>query len=35
MNEIESDHDGQLVKILAENGQAVQYGDKLFALRGA
>jgi acetyl-CoA carboxylase biotin carboxyl carrier protein len=34
MNEIESDHDGQLVKILAENGQAVQYGDKLFALRG-
>jgi len=35
MNEIESEHDGQLVKILAENGQAVQYGDKLFALRGA
>jgi len=35
MNEIESEHDGQLVKVLAENGQAVQYGDRLFALRGA
>jgi acetyl-CoA carboxylase biotin carboxyl carrier protein len=33
MNEIESEHEGQLVKVLAENGQPVQYGDQLFALR--
>ena len=35
MNEIESEHEGQLVKILVENGQPVQYGDQLFAVRGA
>jgi acetyl-CoA carboxylase biotin carboxyl carrier protein len=35
MNEIESEFEGQLVKILVENGQPVQYGDQLFALRGA
>jgi oxaloacetate decarboxylase alpha subunit len=34
MNEIECEHEGQLVKVLAENGQPVQYGDQLFALRG-
>jgi acetyl-CoA carboxylase biotin carboxyl carrier protein len=34
MNEIESEHEGQLVKVLVENGQPVQYGDQLFALRG-
>ena len=35
MNEIESEHEGQLVKVLIENGQPVQYGDQLFAVRGA
>jgi acetyl-CoA carboxylase biotin carboxyl carrier protein len=35
MNEIESEHEGQLVKVLVENGQPVQYGDQLFAVRGA
>ncbi len=34
MNEIESEHEGQLVKVIVENGQPVQYGDQLFALRG-
>jgi acetyl-CoA carboxylase biotin carboxyl carrier protein len=33
MNEIESDLHGTLVKILVENGQTVQYGDRLFAIR--
>ena len=33
MNEIESELHGELVKILAENGQTVQYGDRLFAIR--
>jgi acetyl-CoA carboxylase biotin carboxyl carrier protein len=35
MNEIECEHEGQLVKILADNGQAIQYGDQLFAIRHA
>jgi oxaloacetate decarboxylase alpha subunit len=35
MNEIESEHEGQLVKVFVDNGQPVQYGDQLFALRGA
>ena len=35
MNEIECEHEGQLVKVLVENGQPVQYGDQLFAVRGA
>ncbi|TDI45182.1 MAG: acetyl-CoA carboxylase biotin carboxyl carrier protein [Acidobacteria bacterium] len=33
MNEIESDLSGELVAIYVENGQPVQYGDKLFAIR--
>ncbi len=33
MNEIESELHGELVKILVENGQTVQYGDRLFAIR--
>ena len=33
MNEIESELEGQLVKVLAENGQPVQFGDQLFAIR--
>jgi acetyl-CoA carboxylase biotin carboxyl carrier protein len=34
MNEIECEYEGQLVKVLVENGQPVQYGDQLFAVRG-
>lgn len=33
MNEIESDVAGEVVKIIAKNGQAVEYGMPLFAVR--
>ena len=33
MNEIESDADGVVVKIYPQNGQPIEYGEKLFALR--
>jgi acetyl-CoA carboxylase biotin carboxyl carrier protein len=33
MNEIESDIAGEVVSILVENGQPVEYGEKLFAIR--
>ncbi|MBI3492519.1 MAG: acetyl-CoA carboxylase biotin carboxyl carrier protein [Acidobacteria bacterium] len=33
MNEIDSDHDGEIVNIYVENGQPVQYGERLFAIR--
>jgi len=33
MNEIESDVDGTIVKIYPQNGQPVEYGEKLFAVR--
>jgi len=33
MNEIESEVDGTVVEVLAENNHAVQYGDPLFRLR--
>jgi len=33
MNEIECDAAGELVRVLAENGQPVEYGERLFALR--
>jgi acetyl-CoA carboxylase biotin carboxyl carrier protein len=33
MNEIESEFHGEVVKILVENGQPVQYGDRLIAIR--
>jgi acetyl-CoA carboxylase biotin carboxyl carrier protein len=33
MNEIESEYDGEIVNIYVENGQAVQYGERLFAIR--
>jgi acetyl-CoA carboxylase biotin carboxyl carrier protein len=33
MNEIESDAAGELVKMLVSNGQPVEYGQELFALR--
>jgi len=33
MNEIESDAAGEVVSILVEDGQPVEYGEKLFAIR--
>jgi acetyl-CoA carboxylase biotin carboxyl carrier protein len=33
MNEIESDVDGEIVKVYPQNGQPVEYGEKLFAVR--
>jgi len=33
MNEIDSEYDGEVVKVYVENGQAVQYGERLFAIR--
>ena len=33
MNEIDSEFDGEIVSIYVENGQPVQYGERLFALR--
>jgi acetyl-CoA carboxylase biotin carboxyl carrier protein len=35
MNEIEADISGQVARILAENGQPVEYGEPLFAIRPA
>jgi oxaloacetate decarboxylase alpha subunit len=35
MNEIESEQAGEIVRIFVENGQPIQYGDKLFAIRSA
>jgi|SRR5438045_1200054 len=35
MNEITADTDGELVKAYVENGQAVQYGERLFAIKPA
>jgi acetyl-CoA carboxylase biotin carboxyl carrier protein len=33
MNEITAECDGELVKAYVENGQAVQYGERLFAIK--
>ena len=33
MNEIDSEHDGEVVHVYAENGQPVQYGERLFAVK--
>jgi acetyl-CoA carboxylase biotin carboxyl carrier protein len=33
MNEIDSEYDGEVVNIYVENGQPVQYGERLFAIR--
>ena len=33
MNEIESDVDGKIVKVYAENAQPVEYGEPLFAIQ--
>ena len=35
MNEIKAECDGEVVKVYVENGQAVQYGERLFAIRPA
>ena len=35
MNEIDSEYDGEITNIYVENGQAVQYGERLFAIRPA
>jgi acetyl-CoA carboxylase biotin carboxyl carrier protein len=33
MNEIESDYSGKIVKRFVENGQPVEYGQPLFAVK--
>jgi acetyl-CoA carboxylase biotin carboxyl carrier protein len=33
MNEIDSEYDGEISSIFVENGQPVQYGDRLFAIK--
>jgi acetyl-CoA carboxylase biotin carboxyl carrier protein len=33
MNEIESEYEGEIVKVYVENGQPVQYGERLFAVK--
>ena len=33
MNEINAECDGEVVKVYVENGHAVQYGERLFAIR--
>jgi acetyl-CoA carboxylase biotin carboxyl carrier protein len=33
MNEIDSEYDGDIVKVYVENGQPVQYGERLFAIK--
>jgi acetyl-CoA carboxylase biotin carboxyl carrier protein len=35
MNEINAELDGEVVKVYVENGQAVQYGERLFAIKPA
>ena len=33
MNEIDSEYDGEIVNAYVENGQPVQYGERIFAIR--
>jgi len=33
MNEIDSEYDGEIVNVYLENGQPVQYGERIFAIR--
>ena len=33
MNEIEADASGEIVKVLVANGQPIEYGQELFAIR--
>ena len=35
MNEINAECDGEVMKVYVENGQAVQYGERLFAIKPA
>ena len=35
MNEINAEIDGEVVKVYVENGQAVQYGERLLAIKPA
>ena len=35
MNEINAECDGEIVKVYVENGHAVQYGERLFAIKPA
>ena len=35
MNDIKSEHAGEVVEIFVENGQPVQYGERLFSIRRA
>jgi acetyl-CoA carboxylase biotin carboxylase subunit len=35
MNEINAETDGEVIKVYVENGQAVQYGERLFAIKPA
>jgi acetyl-CoA carboxylase biotin carboxyl carrier protein len=35
MNEIESEYDGEVAKVYVENGQPVQYGERLFAVKAS
>ena len=35
MNEIESDCDGEIASVYVENGKAVQFGERLFAVKVA
>jgi acetyl-CoA carboxylase biotin carboxyl carrier protein len=33
MNQIDSEYDGEIVKVFVENSQPVQYGERLFAIK--
>ena len=33
MNEIESEYEGEIINVYVENGQPVQFGERLFAIR--
>jgi acetyl-CoA carboxylase biotin carboxyl carrier protein len=35
MNEIESEFDGEVMKVYVENGQPVQFGERLFAIKAS
>ena len=35
MNEIESEHDGEIVEVLVKNAQPVEYGEPIFRIRPA
>ena len=33
MNEIDSEYEGEITNVYVENGQPVQYGERIFAIR--